>query len=194
MEILRQLYYRFMLLPAADGILFYGGIFFFLFAYRFFRRERWRAILGRSLEYHRFHFTQMYNDKSVNEKARELYQALLWAVNKQLKDDLARSNGRGGAVLWRSFLGDKTCVNTCGTVFYETAKNYRYVGETLARLNDTLISTFYRILFVESFLSPVALIYMDMRLLISMITRPSSGTGRLYREMLREMRSAGRNK
>jgi len=163
-------------------------IFLFLLLYRFLRADRWRSILGRSLDYHRFHLSMLLGDRGNDEKTRELAQALLWAVNKQLKDDLARSRSRGGSVLWSSFIGEKTCVNTCGTVFYESARNYSSVNRVIVKLNDTLLSTFYRILLVESLLSPFALIFMDMRLIISLIARPSSGTGRLYREMLSELR------
>lgn len=184
MNYLLYFYDSAMSFPYTADILLYGGIIILLLVYRFSRRERWRAILGESLEYHRFHLSQRNSDKNTSEKAREMYQALLWAVNKQLKDDLARSGGKGGPVLWRSFLGDKTCLNTCGTVFYESAKNYRFVDETLIKLNDTLISTFYRILMLESILSPLALVYMDVMLLWSIIRKPAAGTGRLYREML----------
>ncbi len=172
--------------PLLGDLIFYGLVIVLLLLYRRLRRSRWRKILGSSLDYHRFHLGMISGDKDKNGKFRELAQALLWAVNKQLADDLTRSKGRGGPVLLRSFLGDKTCVNTCGTVFYESARNYRSIDEMIVKLNDTLISTFYRILLLESMLAPVALIYMDLRLLISFITRPETGTGRLYREMLKE--------
>ncbi len=117
----------------------------------------------------------------MNEKNRELSQALLWAATKQLQLDI--KSGKGGRALWRSFLGDKTALNTCGTVYYECAKNYRFIDSIVLKLADTLISTFYRIYLLESYLSIIAVIYMDFVLFISMITRPKSGSGRLYLEM-----------
>lgn len=174
--------------PAMQEMLFWASVIFFLVLYRLVRRGWWRKILGASMDYHRFHLGMLTGGRDTNEKSRSLYQAMLWAVNKQLPDDLKRARGRGGMVLFMSFAGDKTCINTCGTVFYETARNYSFIDESVIRLNDTLLSTFYRILFLESMLAPFALIYMDLRLLISFITRPGSGTGRLYREMLSEIK------
>jgi len=152
-----------------------------LLVYRKLRIGRWRTILKNSVEYHKFHLASVSKDPSMDEKSRELAQALLWGATRQLSTDL--KDGKGGAALWRSFIGDKTSLNTCSTVFYECARNFRYIDRIIMKLNDTLMSTFYRIYFLESYLSIAAILYMDITLLLSMITRPKSGTGRLYIEM-----------
>ncbi len=184
----RKFYEYYSESPALQDALFWAAVAAFLILYRFLRKKRWQMILGKSLDYHRFHLTMLAGSRETNEKSRSLYQALLWAVNKQLPDDLARTGGRGGSVLLMSSMGEKTCVNTCGTVFYESARNHSFIDRNVIRLNDTLISTFYRILLIESLFAPFALIYMDLHLLASLVTRPGSGTGRLYREMLAEIR------
>lgn len=152
-----------------------------LLIYRKLRLGRWRKILKNSVEYHRFHLTSISRDASRNEKERELAQALLWAATKQLPSDINR--GKGGKALWLSFLGNKTALNTCGTAYYQCASNYRYIDSIIIKLNDTLISTFYRIYLLESYLSIAAILYMDLTLLYYMISRPESGTGKLYLEM-----------
>ncbi|HPS58354.1 MAG TPA: hypothetical protein PK514_09630 [Spirochaetota bacterium] len=174
--------------PLLQDLTFWIVLLIFLLLYRLLRKNRWRRILGASLDYHRYHLGLLTGSRETNEKCRSLYQAMLWAVNKQLPDDLKRAGGKGGMVLFMSFAGDKTCINTCGTVFYETARNYSFIDRSVVRLNDTLISTFYRILLLESLLAPFTLIYMDIRLLASFITRADSGIGRLYREMLAEIK------
>lgn len=170
--------------PAVKEWSIYAAIVILLLLYRKVRLGRWRTILKNSVEYHKFHLSNIAKDPSMNEKNRELAQALHWGAAKQLAIDL--NGGRGGAALWRSFLGDKTALNTCGTVYYQCARNYRYVDQIIVKLNDTLISTFYRIYFLESHLSLAAVLYMDITLLIYKVTRPESGTGRLYLEMNRE--------
>lgn len=188
---LQKIYEYYTLSPALQEVLFWAAVLLFLALYRLLRKRRWQRILGASLDYHRFHLGLLAGSRDTNEKCRSLYQAMLWAVNKQLADDLKRTGGKGGMVLFLSFAGDKTCINTCGTVFYETARNFSSIDHSVIRLNDTLISTFYRIVLIESLLAPFALIYMDMRLLSSLVTKPESGTGRLYREMLSEIKKKG---
>lgn len=165
----------------ARECIIYLSVIVSLLIYKKLRIGRWRAILKRSIEYHKFHLASLSKDPSMNEKSRELAQALLWSVTKQLPLDL--EGGKGGKALWRSFLGDKTSLNTCGTVYYQCARNYRFIDRIIIKLNDTLISTFYRIYLLESYLSILVIMYMDFTLLIYMITRPESGTGRLYLEM-----------
>jgi hypothetical protein len=181
MESVKNIFYYLKGHPAAEEWGVYVLIIFFLLAYRKLRLKRWREILKNSVDYHKFHLASISRDPSMSEKSRELAQALLWGVTKQLPLDLA--DGKGGKALLRSFAGDKTSLNTCGTVYYQCARNFRFIDSIIIKLNDTLISTFYRIYLLESYLSIVAVLYMDFTLLIYMITRPKSGTGRLYLEM-----------
>lgn len=166
----------------------YAVVIILLLLYRKLRLGRWRSILKSSVEYHKSHLAAISKDPSMSEKSRELAQALLWGATRQLSIDL--KNGKGGAALWRSFLGDKTALNTCGTVYYQSARNYMYIDQIIIKLNDTLISTFYRIYFLESRLSIAAILYLDITLLLYLITRPESGTGRLYLEMRRERKKS----
>jgi hypothetical protein len=159
----------------------YAALILTLAIYRKLRLGRWRKILKRSVDYHKFHLSSISKDPSMDEKTRELAQALFWGVTKQLPLDLEK--GKGGKALLRSFMGDKTALNTCGTVYYQCARNIRYIDKIIIKLNDTLLSTFYRIYMLESVLSYVAVIYMDLTLLYYLISRPQSGTGRLYLEM-----------
>ncbi|NLV68589.1 MAG: hypothetical protein GXY14_13040 [Spirochaetes bacterium] len=169
--------------PALQDLLFWCGVILFLLLYRLLRKKRWQRILSASLDYHRYHLAMLAAGRGSDEKSRSLYQAMLWAINKQLADDLNRAGGKGGLVLFKSLAGDKTCINTCGTVFYESARNYSFIESNVIKLNGTLVSTLYRIVLLESMLAPFALIYMDLRLLAAFITKPGSGTGRLYKEM-----------
>lgn len=188
--ILQNIYKYYTASPALQDLLFWSAVVLVLVLYRLLRKKRWQKILGASLDYHRFHLGMLSGNRDTDEKCRSLYQAMLWAVSRQLADDLKRTGGKGGMVLLMSFAGNKTCINTCGTVFYESAKNYNFIDASVMRLNDTLISTLYRILLIESILAPFALIYMDMRLLASLVTKPDSGTGRLYREMLADIKKS----
>jgi len=157
-----------------------------LYIYGSFRKEWWRKILGASLDYHKFHLAAMQYDKIIDEKTREFSVALLWAINKQLPSDI--SNG-GGAALWSSFLGQKTALNTCGTIFYEASRYSRFIDLKIVKLNDTLLSTFYRIFFVESVFYPFAILFMDLFFLLSLIKKPEGGAARLYIEMKKEISS-----
>lgn len=184
MDLLENALYYLINIPVIKEWWRYAVFVLFLVLYRKLRLGRWRKILKRSVDYHRFHLSSIAKDSSADEKTRELAQALLWGVTKLLPLDLEK--GKGGKALWRSFLGDKTALNTCGTVYYQCARNIRYIDKTILRLNDTLLSTFYRIYLLESNMSYISIFYMDFSLLFSMITKPQSGTGRLYLEMRAE--------
>jgi hypothetical protein len=123
-------------------------------------------------------------DSTVSEKSRELSQALFWSITKQLPAEL--ESGKGGKALWGSLIGDKTSLNTCGTVFYQCARNFRNTDDIIIKLNDTLMSTIYRIYLLESYVSIPAILYMDFMLLINQIIKPNGGPGRLYRELRKE--------
>lgn len=181
MEFFEQMLYSLKGNPVVKEYSGYAAFIFTLVIYRKLRLGRWRKILKRSVDYHKFHLSSISKDPSMDEKTRELAQALLWGVTKQLPLDL--ESGMGGKALLRSFMGDKTALNTCGTVYYQCARNIRYIDKIILKLNDTLLSTFYRIYMLESVLSYIAVIYMDLTLLYYIITRPQGGTGRLYLEM-----------
>ena len=149
--------------------------------YRKLRIVRWRKILKKSVEYHIFHLTSINRDSTINQTSRELAQSLLWGVSKQLPLDLAE--GKGGTALWRSFRGDKTSLNTCGTVYYQYVMNFRTIDPVIAKLNDTLLSTLYRIYLLESPFSLITILYMDLTLLFYIILKTKTGTGRLILEM-----------
>jgi len=155
-----------------------------LYIYGKIRKGWWRRILGASLDYHKFHLAAMQGDRGIDEKTREFSVALQWAINKQLQTDLSHGGGRA---LWNSFLGQKTALNTCGTIFYEASRYARFIDLKIFKLNDTLLSTFYRIYFVESVFSPLAILFMDMFFLISLIKKPSGGAARLYIEMKKDL-------
>ena len=129
---------------------------FFIFSkiYSIIRAGRWRKILSSSLDYHRFHLEMILNDPSVDVKNKELAQAMVWAITRQMPEDL--KNRGGGAALFRSLSGEKTALNTCGTVFYDIAGNFKFIDKRIVKLNSALTATFYRIFFVESFCSGIA--------------------------------------
>jgi len=178
---LKNTFYALKNNPAAKEWGGYIAVIVILLAYRKLRLGRWRTMLKNSVEYHKFHLASVSKDPTMNEKTRELAQALFWAVSRQLNDDIA--GGKGGTALWRSFAGEKTALNTCSTVYYQCARNYMYIDECIMKLNGTLLSTFYRIYLLESYFSIASILYMDINLLVCMITRPAGGTGRLYLEM-----------
>jgi len=184
MEFFKNIFYYMADNPDLKKYLIYTSFLLLLIIYRKLRLGRWRKILKNSLEYHKFHLGSLGKDPALDEKSRELAQALLWGITRQLPLDI--DGGKGGKALWRSFLGDKTSLNTCGTVYYQCARNFRYIDKIIIKLNDTLISTFYRIYLLESYLSIAAILYMDLTLLIYMATKPEGGTGRLYLEMRQE--------
>jgi len=149
-----------------------------------FRKKWWRRIFAASLDYHKFHLMTLQSDKNIDEKTREFSTALLWAINKQLPLDL---KGGGGRALLGSFVGEKTSLNTCGTVFYEASRHFRFIDIRIVKLNDTLLSTFYRIFFTESFIYPLAIFFMDIFFLLSLLKKPRQGASRLYIEMQKEL-------
>jgi len=144
-------------------------------------KSRWRKILKKSVDYHIYHLASINKDSSVNETSRKLAQALLWGATKQLPLDLAE--GKGGRALRRSFFGDKTSLNICGTVYYQCAMNIRSIDKVIIKLNDTLLSTLYRIYILESFFSPAAVLYMDLTFLYYLLSKPETGAGRLFMEI-----------
>ncbi len=152
-----------------------------LLVYRRLRINRWRDILKSSIEYHKYHLYSLSRGSSNDSKSRELAQSLLWCVTKQLPDEL--KNGRGGAALLNSMAGNKTSINTCGTVFYECAKNYQTIEPVIYKLNITLISTLYRIFIIESPLSVIGILHNDLLLIIHFLKRTNSGSGRLYLDL-----------
>jgi len=149
------------------------------------RVKQWRAVLKEAVEYHKFHLVSISRDPSVSQTGRELAHSLLWGVTKQLPLDL--KDGKGGLALVNSFKGRKTSLNTCGTVFYECAKNHRVMDITIFKLTSTLISTICRIFILESSISVFGLIYNDINLLIFLLTGSEKGMGRFYREMKKEI-------
>jgi len=171
-------------IPYLNTLIFCLVIIIILFLYRKLRISKWRKVLRNSIEYHKFHLVSLTKDSTVSEKSRELSQALFWSITKQLPVDL--KSGSGGKALLRSFFGDKTSLNTCGTVFYQCANNFRNTDSIIIKLNDTLMSTIYRIYMLESYFSIPAILYMDLTFLISKIVKPKSGPGRLYLEMTKE--------
>lgn len=171
----------------APEIIVIVSVFIFSKIYTLLRAGRWRKILSSSLDYHRFHLEMIMNDSAVDVKNKELAQAMVWAITRQMSDDLKKSGG--GAALFRSFSGEKTALNTCGTVFYDIARNFKFIDKRVVKLNSTLTATFYRIYFVESLFSGVALFFMDISMLKSIILKPADGSARLYYEMRRELKN-----
>ena len=183
-EFIDNLFYYFKNTPYLNKLLFYIVIIIILILYRKLRISKWRKILRDSIEYHNFHLSSLMKDSTVSEKTRELSQALFWSITKQLPLEL--KTGKGGKALLRSFFGDKTALNTCGTVFYQCARNFRNTEDIIIKLNDTLMSTIYRIYLLESYVSIPAILYMDFMLIINQIIKPKSGPGRLYLELIKE--------
>jgi hypothetical protein len=183
-EFIDNLFYYIKNIPYPNNLIFCLVIIIAFVLYRKLRISRWRKILRNSIEYHKFHLSSLMKDSTVSEKSRELSQALFWSITKQLPVDL--ESGRGGKALWRSFWGDKTSLNTCGTVFYQCAKNFRNTDAIIIKLNDTLMSTIYRIYMLESYASIPTILYMDLTLLMNQIIKPKAGPGRLYLEMMKE--------
>jgi hypothetical protein len=174
----------------APEIIVIACAFVFSGTYSLLRGGRWRKILSSALDYHRFHLGMIINDSAVDIKNKELAQAMIWAVTRQIPEDL--KNSGGGAVLFRSLSGEKTALNTCGVVFYDIARNFKFIDDRIFKLNSTLTSTFYRIYSAESFFSGFALLYMDLFMLKSFIFKPAEGSARLYLEMRRELKNSGK--
>lgn len=156
-----------------------------LLVYRRLRINRWREILKSSLEYHKFHLYSLSRGNSNDSKSRELAQSLLWGITKQLPEEI--KNGRGGIALLNSMAGNKTSINTCGTVFYECAKNHHAIDPIIYKLNITLISTLYRIFILESPFSVIGIIHNDLLLVIHFLKRTESGSGRLFLDLNRDL-------
>jgi len=159
----------------------YPVVIILLLIYRKLRFGRWKAILQESIDYHKFHLLSINKAPSTDDKSRELAQALFWAATKQLAADF--TGAKGGRLLLRSFYGEKTALNTCYTVYYECAGNYSYIDKNIIRLNETLISTIYRIYLIESWLSFLNILYSDIVLFFCRILKPEKGAWRLYLEI-----------
>jgi len=172
----------------AAEIYYIAGAAVLVYIYSLIRGGAWRRILASSLDYHKFHLNMILNDSSAEAKNRELAQAMIWAITRQLPDDIKKRGG--GKALLRSFMGDKTALNTCGSIFYDIARNYRYIDKRIIKLNNTLLGTVYRIFFLESFLSGAAALYMDLFLLKSFILKPVEGAPKLYLELFKDLRAS----
>jgi len=181
---MENLFYYIKIFPYLQTFGVYSGILILLLVYRKFRTNQWRKILKQSIEYHKFHLVSISKDPSVNQNSRDLAQSMLWGVTKQLPIDI---KGGGWRALINSFSGKKTSLNTCGTVFYECARDPVSMDVIIFKLNNTLLSTIYRIFILESGLSILGLLYNDITLLFYLITKSESGTGRFYLNMKREI-------
>lgn len=181
-----QSFFHFVSDHIAPEIIVIICIFVFSKIYSIIRADTWRKILSSALDYHKFHLEMIVKDPSVDVKNKELAQAMVWAITRQMPEDL--KNKGGGAALFRSFAGHKTALNTCGTVFYDIARNFKFIDQRIVKLNSTLTATFYRVFFIESFVSGVALLFIDIFMLRSIVFKPAEGSARLYYEMRRELK------
>jgi len=168
-----------------NGWLIFIAVIILLFLYRRFRARRWKYILKASIKYHKFYLTDISNDPSIDRNSRDLAHSLLWGITKQLPLDI--KEGKGGVALYNSLSGKKTSLNTCGTVFYECAKNHKTMDPTVFSLTNTLISTIYRIFILESHLSVFGLLYYDINLLYNYAINSVRGSGRLYLDLTKKI-------
>lgn len=157
-------------------------IVFILYFYSKNAKKRWLKILEGSLNYHRYHFNIIRNDSSINGKNKETASALIWAINRQFVED--KKEGLGLKGVWRSFLGHKTSIQITSEVFYRTALQRWDLDIKILKLARTLSSTFYRLFLINSIISLIVVLFMDLMFLISLLFGRKSGPEGLYRSII----------
>lgn len=147
------------------------------------RRRRWNAWLQEAVQYHRFHLTMMLNEKSLNDESRDIARTMMNIIDRQFAFD--RKNGLGLRGLWMARSGKKSTLNSLDEMFVTLYRD-RFFGVIknfdgrIERLYTTLVSTIYRLYFLNSLIALPAIVYMDSVMLIAMTGIIQRGAPRLY--------------
>jgi hypothetical protein len=162
-----------------------AGLFAFLYNRQ--GKKRWLRVLDQALDYHRPHLLSIMRGRDKNDESKELAKNMLMILDRQLKHDLKTSPGLRG--LFRSFLGEKTSINSMYAVFNKlfADKMFGYPSpydEILDRLYATMNSVVYRFFIVTSALSLIGILWMDLFLLLSMARIDRRGPSLLYRDIV----------
>ncbi len=159
-----------------------------LLAYRYFtkRNARWRRIIGRAAEYHRFHLLAIRNDEGVNAPSRDLAYAMLMVVDRQFGEDLKGSPGFFGVI--RAHLGEKSSLASLNEIFEKLYRDKAFLGNSeiddrLERLFNTMTSMIYRYHMLTSVFGLLALLYMDLILFLAAVHLDRRGSSRLFRDI-----------
>jgi hypothetical protein len=170
-------------LPTVLGV---ASAMFLVYLYYEKRAPRWRSIINRAAEYHRFHLVNIRNENGINEPSRDLAYAMLMITDRQFRDDMKGSPGLYGVV--RAHLGEKSTLSSLNEVFMKLYRDRAFLGnsdidERLERLFFTMISMVYRFYMMTSICAIPALMYMDIVLALTIIHWDNRGSSRLFRDL-----------
>ncbi len=156
------------------------------FLYYRVRNPWWRRVIKRAVEYHRYHFLIIRNDRDANDKTRDLAYEMLMVLDRQFRADMEGSPGM--RMIFRSQLGEKSTLLSLYEIFEKLYRDRAFTGSSeldgrLERLFHTMSSMIYRYYMMTSVFGIVALLYMDLALLLSIIRVDRRGSSRLFRDI-----------
>lgn len=157
-------------------------------AYLYYRIRRpwWRIVIIRAVEYHRYHLMMIRNERDVNAKTRDLAYEMLMVLDRQFGADMEGSPGM--RMIFRSQLGEKSTLLSLYEIFEKLYRDRAFTGSSeidgrLERLFHTMSSMIYRYYMMTSVLAVVALLYMDLILILSLVRLDNRGSSRLFRDI-----------
>jgi hypothetical protein len=150
------------------------------------RAPRWRVIIGRAADYHRYHLLNIRAENEINAQSRDLAYAMLMITDRQFRDDMKGSPGLTGVV--RAHLGEKSTLASLNEVFEKLYRDRVFMGksdidERLERLFHTMFSMVYRYYCMTSVFGIISLLYMDLVLALAIIKFDTRSSSRLYRDL-----------
>ncbi len=170
----------------AEGLAAASSILVTYLYYRM-RRPWWRSVIIRAVEYHRYHLMMIRNERETNAKTADLAYEMLMVIDRQFREDMAGSPGLARVV--RSQLGEKSTLMSLYEIFEKLYRDRAFTGSSeidgrLERLFHTMSSMIYRYYMMTSVLAVVALLYMDLVFVLSLIRLDNRGSSRLFRDIV----------
>lgn len=149
-------------------------------------KSRWRKILDEALRYHRGHFLSMLGEPGLDGDSRQVARLLLAVLDRQFS--LEKKAATGLRAMARQPRGSKSALNSMDELFMKLFRDQAFGRKgshdpRLYRLYWTLLSTIQRWHMLGSAVSPLALLFMDASLLLSMCGFNSSGPSRMYMDI-----------
>lgn len=165
-----------------------AALFLFSLAYYAVRRPRWREILRRAADYHRFHLNLIRRANEVSDESRDLAYSMLMVVDRQFVRDLGGSPGLWG--IFRAFIGEKSTLASLneivGKIYTERAfTGISSIDGRLEKLVTTMTSMIFRHHLLTSVLGVPAVLYMDLVLVLAAVRLDRRGSSLLYRDLAR---------
>ncbi len=158
-----------------------------VFFYMRNRRRVWTQVLHESIQYHRYHLLMARENQLLSSKSREISRGMLYVIDRQLKNDFNRKQVNLKGFL-KSIIGAGTSLQLSGEIHYQIMRFHYDIDEVIIRLYITFSSTLYRLFFLNSILSPLIIVFMDILYLASLVNRRKSGPLCLFRDILKQIK------